>query len=180
MSSREQFEAWGMSDPDLSEMLKSEVYASIAWMAWQAASKASEQQLAAVVEALSVQTELSVAAERAWERTMMYACGEDGPKSVADKFCELKSKCAELAAENAAMNGAIRATIGWQESTDAENVESVRMLVGLKTPATDAFLAEVQAQGVEQLALHMELNGYSNEAAGAREYAANLRKGVQS
>ncbi|QGH31069.1 hypothetical protein [Kluyvera intermedia] len=49
MSSREQFEAWGMSDPDLSETLKSEVYASIAWMAWQAASKASEQQLAAVV-----------------------------------------------------------------------------------------------------------------------------------
>ncbi|EGE2237665.1 hypothetical protein DL744_00755 [Shigella dysenteriae] len=31
----------------------------------------------------------------------MQACGEDGPKSVADKFAELEAKCAALAAENA-------------------------------------------------------------------------------
>ncbi|CAH6035313.1 hypothetical protein [Citrobacter koseri] len=51
-----------------------------------------------------------------------------------------------LAAENAAMKSAIDSTIGWQQSTDAENVESVRMLIDLKTPATDAVLAEVRAQ----------------------------------
>ena len=57
--------------------------------------------LEAKCAALSAQLEISVAAERAWERTMMYACGEDGPKSVADKFAAIEAKCAELAAENA-------------------------------------------------------------------------------
>ena len=56
-----------------------------------------------------------------------------------------------LAAENAGLKAAIDATIGWQQSTDPENVESVRMLVDIKTPATDAFLAEVRAQGVKSL-----------------------------
>lgn len=41
---------------------------------------------------LEVQLKLSEAAERAWESSMMQACGEDGPKSVADKFAELESK----------------------------------------------------------------------------------------
>ncbi|HFV6140119.1 TPA: ead/Ea22-like family protein [Escherichia coli] len=31
---------------------------------------------------------------------MMQACGEDGPKSVADKFAELEAKCAALATDN--------------------------------------------------------------------------------
>lgn len=34
-----------------------------------------------------------------WEKTMFKVCGEDGPKSVADKFAELQAKCAALAAE---------------------------------------------------------------------------------
>ncbi|HFK5636751.1 TPA: hypothetical protein ACHFQA_000408 [Enterobacter hormaechei] len=59
---------------------------------------------------------------------------------------ELEARCAALAAENAGLKSAIDATIGWQQSTDPENVESVRMLVDVKTPATDAFLAEVRAQ----------------------------------
>lgn len=36
----------------------------------------------------------------AWEKTMFKACGEDGYKSVAEKFAELESKCAALAAES--------------------------------------------------------------------------------
>ncbi|WP_072051076.1 Eae protein [Enterobacter hormaechei] len=59
---------------------------------------------------------------------------------------ELEAKCAALAAENAGLKSAIDATIGWQQSTDPENVESVRMLVDVKTTATDVFLAEVRAQ----------------------------------
>ncbi|EFN4830652.1 hypothetical protein FQH07_23455, partial [Escherichia coli] len=49
---------------------------------------------------LEVQLKLSEAAERAWESSMMQACGEDGPKSVADKFAELEAKCAALATDN--------------------------------------------------------------------------------
>ncbi|EFH2696592.1 DUF2737 family protein [Escherichia coli] len=51
-------------------------------------------------ELLEVQLKLSEAAERAWESSMMQACGEDGPKSVADKFAELEANCAALASDN--------------------------------------------------------------------------------
>ncbi|KJP72580.1 Eae protein [Enterobacter hormaechei subsp. steigerwaltii] len=66
--------------------------------------------------------------------------------SMKPTYEELEAKCAALAAENAGLKSAIDATIGWQQSTDPENVESVRMLVDVKTTATDVFLAEVRAQ----------------------------------
>lgn len=56
----------------------------------------------------------------------------------------LELKVAQVVAENAGLKSAIDATVGWQQSTDAENVESVRMLADIQTPATDAFLAEVR------------------------------------
>ncbi|EHF4968465.1 ead/Ea22-like family protein [Enterobacter hormaechei] len=62
------------------------------------------------------------------------------------KFAESEAKLAALAAENAGIKAAIDATIRWQQSTDPENVESIRMLVDVKTPTTDAFLAELRAQ----------------------------------
>lgn len=65
---------------------------------------------------------------------------------------KVRNEAAALAAENAGIKAAIDETIRWQQSTDPENVESVRMLVDVKTPATDAFLAEVRAQGVEMFA----------------------------
>lgn len=101
-------------------------------------------------EALRVQLELSVAAERAWERTMMYACGEDGPKSVADKFSELKAKCAALAAENAGLNKFIDDDCYVYGPHDVEPVDAA--IEKPQTPAADAYLAEVRAQGVEMFA----------------------------
>ncbi|EFB0086416.1 hypothetical protein KFL82_004659 [Salmonella enterica] len=68
----------------------------------------------------------------------------------------LEARCAALAAENAGLKAAIDSTIGWQQSTDPVNVESVKMLVDIETPATDAFLAEVRAQGVEMFAVHCQ------------------------
>ncbi|HAS1026599.1 TPA: hypothetical protein I3785_001420 [Enterobacter cloacae] len=83
-----------------------------------------------------------------------------------------------LAAENAGLKDAIDATIGWQQSTDPENVESVRMLVDVKTPDTDAFLAEVRASGIDAWieSLGDKWNGTTK---GAERFAENLRKGVQ-
>ncbi|WP_426723584.1 hypothetical protein [Enterobacter cloacae complex sp. 279F5] len=52
---------------------------------------------------------------------------------------ELEARCAALAAENAGLKSAIDATIGWQQSTDPENVESVRMLVDIKNPSYGPF-----------------------------------------
>ncbi|MBF9839905.1 hypothetical protein I4O37_00485 [Enterobacter hormaechei] len=87
------------------------------------------------------------------------SCGAVDVRGVAQLISDLATqldvqlaRSNALAGENAGLKTAIDATIGWQQSTDSENVESVRMLVDVKTPATDAFLAEVRAQGVERLA----------------------------
>ncbi|HFN4090763.1 TPA: hypothetical protein ACHFQQ_001128 [Enterobacter hormaechei] len=74
--------------------------------------------------------------------------------------------------------------IGWSEFSLTPSIE---------TPATDAFLAEVRAQGVEMFAAHKRERQQalrsrsmrmSEEAAGmdadAEDFAAQLRKGVQS
>lgn len=74
-----------------------------------------------------------------------------------------------LVAENAALKRA---------SAEGQKWDGEQWIgLSIETPATDAFTAELRAQGVDALALHMEFNGYSNEASGAREYAANLRAG---
>ncbi|MDE4081507.1 MULTISPECIES: hypothetical protein [Enterobacter cloacae complex] len=88
---------------------------------------------------------------------------------------ELEARCAALAAENAGVKAAIDATIGWQQSTDPENVESVRMLVDIKTPAADAFLAEVRAQGVEMAAQSEQFSTWVQQ--GLRSFAIGVRQG---
>ncbi|EMP7248500.1 TPA: hypothetical protein ACOSBP_004852 [Enterobacter hormaechei] len=117
---------------------------------------------------------------------------------AADATIEnLQMKLEKMAAENAGLKSAIDATIGWQQSTDPENVESVRMLVDIKTPATDAFLAEVRASEIDSLAgvaetmlvkfsnqqcssdMH-EVVGWKMVLQQANNRAAQHRKGVQS
>ncbi|MGM8836287.1 eae-like domain protein, partial [Enterobacter hormaechei subsp. steigerwaltii] len=63
-------------------------------------------------------------------------------------------------------------------------LETIRVAVSPQepTPATDSFLAEVRAQGVEAFANSLRVAGghehpYSEVA---NEFAAQLRKGVQS
>lgn len=91
-----------------------------------------------------------------------------------------------LAADNVGLKAAIDATIGWQQSTDPDNVESVRMLVDIKTPATGAFLAELRAQGVEMLVKHCEQKAleksydfFMDAGAVAAQFAAQLRQEAQ-
>lgn len=98
----------------------------------------------------------------------------------------LERKVEQLAAENAGMKSAIDATIGWQQSTDTENVESVRMLVDIKTPATEAFLAEVRAAAVDDVCLKISnaiVNCYQDEQIGldaaatiCGDFAAQIRQ----
>ncbi|MEI9470335.1 hypothetical protein [Enterobacter kobei] len=103
----------------------------------------------------------------AWEKTMFKACGEDCLKSVAEKFAELQARCARLAAENAglreyrpqpsgaAMMEALDAFYEYHEDVPEQGMMAAFEILCCKrpsTPATDAFLAEVRAQGVERLA----------------------------
>ncbi|HHU0638063.1 TPA: hypothetical protein ACT912_003227 [Enterobacter hormaechei subsp. xiangfangensis] len=107
------------------------------------------------------------------------------------KLAELEAHLAALAAENAGLKAAVthqielRAEIKkagrpphadfWVQSI-CEAEEKVKRALE-ETPSTDAFLAEVRAQGVEMFAdslLCPELDDT------IREFADELRKGVQS
>ncbi|CTW85855.1 CPS-53 (KpLE1) prophage protein [Escherichia coli] len=83
---------------------------------------------------------------------------ETNTEYLVRKFAELEAKCAALAAENAGLKDYL-APIGLK-------VEG--------TPTTDAFLAEVRAQGVEMFAECAYTLEHHDHAVA---FAAELRKG---
>ncbi|WJD77907.1 hypothetical protein QRD21_12605 [Klebsiella michiganensis] len=108
-------------------------------------------------------------AERVWEKTMMEACGEDGPASVANEIRSLralrdtaiqalKSQVKQLAAENVAMKAAISAVNRTAEecelngdklkyAVEPSEFEALTDLLD-ETPATDRIVAGIKADGV--------------------------------
>ncbi|MFU0948566.1 hypothetical protein ACM26Q_23030 [Kluyvera ascorbata] len=135
--------------------------AQVAWWAWQAASKASGQRLAAVV------------AENA------------GLKAFGDKLNDMHN---DLNGEGIGIQG--RAEVASQQIALEAAMDEFDTI---KTPATDAFLAEVRAQGVEMYADNLdsgaddaERDGFDDavkflrsEASGVRLFAAQLRQGAE-
>lgn len=103
------------------------------------------------------------------------------------KVLALAKAYQQLAAENVALKAAIDATIGWQQSTDVENVESVRMLLDINTPATDRIVAGIKADGVEEFEAKLRIPGddpfmdaIADSVAGAADsYAKQLREGAK-
>lgn len=119
------------------------------------------------------------------------------------KLAELEAHRTALAAENAGLKNAITAISKTSEECEINGDElkyvvepsEFDALTDLldETPSTDAFLAEVRAQGVEMFAAHKRERQQalrsrsmrmSEEAAGmaadAENFADELRKGVQS
>lgn len=105
------------------------------------------------------------------------------------KVMALAKAFEQLAAENVGLKAAIDATIGWQQSTDVENVESVRMLLDINTPATDRIVAGIKADGVEEFAAYQRAiteewackEGHSSllkVAESAELFAKQLREGA--
>lgn len=102
------------------------------------------------------------------------------------KFLKLAKAFKQIAAENVALKAAIDATIGWQQSTDVENVESVRMLLDINTPATDRIVAGIKADGVEEFAAKLRIPGddqffdalAKGVALAADDFAKQLREGA--
>ncbi|CZX38317.1 Uncharacterised protein [Enterobacter hormaechei] len=104
---------------------------------------------------------------------------------------ELEARCAALAAENAGARNAVQVfcdVVGANTDAICEEVgqDGVRAILAAMSatgnmPATDAFLAEVRAQGVDALAKTLEgLVAVSVTRSYITEFAAQLRKGVQS
>lgn len=116
-------------------------------------------------------------------------------RSAGITIDNLEAKCAALAAESAGMKKFCK-----DAAFDADYEAELGMERGgfsdalneIKTPATDAFLAEVRAQGVEMYADNLdnvaddaERGGFDyavkflrSEASGVRLFAEQLRKGV--
>ncbi|END9756352.1 hypothetical protein ABMH88_000252 [Escherichia coli] len=119
---------------------------------------------------------------------------ETNAEYLVRKFAEAEAKCAALAAENAALKKFCK-----DAAFDADYEAELGMERGgfsdalndIETPATDAFLAEVRAQGVELFAESqkeyvrknrneldsMTRAAYCGSAVDAERFAAELRKG---
>lgn len=72
-------------------------------------------------------------------------------ESVVQQRDELEKKLAEMAAENAALNKFIKDDCWVWDDESEEHFDACNCIP--ETPATDSFLAEVQAQGVDKLAI---------------------------
>ncbi|HHI2217057.1 eae-like domain protein [Enterobacter cloacae] len=77
-----------------------------------------------------------------------------------EDYAALEARCLELAAENAGLNSVIEAVrgvanesigiAGWHKNGEIATWEEILPEIDdIETPATDAFLAEVRASGVE-------------------------------
>lgn len=133
-----------------------------------------------------------------------YASLERKNIELAVQLANAESKCRELAADNARLKDGVNKAVediqcfydsyGWHVSEDGESETAVVALddvkgsiehfaLSVKNPATDVFLAEVQAQGVEMFAKNAEGAEQGNGlmkaiARRATKFAAQLRKGA--
>ncbi|EJX2612802.1 ead/Ea22-like family protein [Escherichia coli] len=121
---------------------------------------------------------------------------EDTNIDAMCRIAELETNLAALVAENAGLKHAMAVTLEHVSVTDAGQAGVAAMIINdalhhSETPATDAFLAEVRAQGVEMYADNLdngaddaERGGFDDavkflrsEASGVRLFADQLRKG---
>ncbi|MEG0870505.1 MAG: hypothetical protein RSG77_26210, partial [Hafnia sp.] len=177
MTSREKFEAWFLSEHEAvenSNELSAKLMKMMAWQSWQAAEIAADKKLT----------------------------------DMAIQLANAESKCRELAAESSRVKLVASNLVSEyisNKGTDCEFISCITPskntigtggvwdmwrlldLVLQETPATDAFLAEVRAQGVEMFAdfcgeensVFVEAKAYYRSLPGAvAEFAVKLRKGA--
>lgn len=129
--------------------------------------------------------------KRYWISPNGIACEDNEGKFVRyEDHAALEARCAALAAENAGlkavcedrrtfiMNGV---QLGYIQVPTVETdpaLETIRVAVSPQepTPETEAFLAEVRAQGVEMFADDLLCPDLDSTI---REFAAQLRKGIK-
>lgn len=101
--------------------------------------------------------------------------------NMAVQLANAESKCRELAAENAGLKESEREFNEYCRQ-ECESAGDTWVDDFTETPATDTFLAEVLAQGVEMYADSLKVVGGHEHPYSlvANEFAAQLRKGVQS
>ncbi|HHE3054119.1 TPA: hypothetical protein ACO4CN_003812 [Escherichia coli] len=104
---------------------------------------------------------------------------ETNAEYLVRKFAEAEAKCAALAAEVEAVKSAHQDavnTIMYTANRTGVLYTEKAIQMSCKTPATDAFLAEVRAQGVEMMREHPSIKLCSLTHI-CDEFAAQLRQG---
>ncbi|EAO5393931.1 hypothetical protein IQ647_001000 [Salmonella enterica] len=100
---------------------------------------------------------------------------------MAVQLANAESKCSELAAENAGLKElieqhansvAVCPNCSHEEPSETDDI--VALYRSMETPATDAFLAEVRAQGVEMFAKNLESMQCHIEAKWARSFISEV------
>lgn len=129
----------------------------------------------------------------------------EGRFVLHEDYAALQQKLYSVLAENAALKSgaekvydeitSIHSSNGWSVSEDGEsNTAAIDLdgaqfvvqenLLDVKTPATDALLNEVRAQGLDMLASQLdgyaENHVYSHTKRHAEDFAAQLRAGKDS
>lgn len=109
------------------------------------------------------------------------------PSDLVDKIKSIIAECdAVRSAHPQPLGPVMDAAI---DAFSAEEMPETGMLnayfilrdsITVQTPQVDAFLAEVRAQGVEMFANHLSGMNIRASETSVREFAAQLRKGVQS
>ena len=111
-------------------------------------------------------------------------------RSAGITIDNLEAKCAALVAESAVMLETIEAVrsvadnssgiAGWHLNGDIATWEEILPEINdIETPATDAFLAEVRAQGVEMYADNLD-NGADDAERGGFDYAVKFLRSEAS
>nr|DAY78913.1 MAG TPA: hypothetical protein [Caudoviricetes sp.] len=94
-------------------------------------------------------------------------------------YAALEARCAALAAEMSGLDNFIKADCWVWDDKAEEYIDAVDCMPEI--PATDAFLAEVRASGVEMLARETEKLGWHESTVRfVLKFAAQIRKGAQS
>ncbi|WP_223240382.1 MULTISPECIES: hypothetical protein [Citrobacter] len=117
-----------------------------------------------------------------------YVALEKKLTDMAVQLANAESKCRELASENAGLNDKMNKLATWPgiefyssawEFCNLDGNDALEFMCDVKTPSTDAFLAEVRAQGVEMFGEHVK---EYNHSAGwqSKHFAAQLRKGGEA
>ena len=112
---------------------------------------------------------------------------EDKVLELAVQLANAESKCRELAVENVTLNDKMNRLATWPgiefyssawEFCNLDGNDALEFMCDVTTPATDAFLAEVRAQGVEMAACALDDVNQFNYANMLDDLAQKLRKGA--
>ncbi|MDM2717178.1 hypothetical protein OGY34_11945 [Citrobacter sp. Cy232] len=151
-----------------------------------------QSKLAAINELMSVVEKASDIAKAGIEEL------QSQNADMAVQLANAESKCRELAAENVTLNDKMNKLATWPgiefyssawEFCNLDGNDALEFMCDVKTPATDAFLAEVRAQGVEgfltfcgeENSVFVEAKAYYRSLSDAvDEFAAQLRQGAKS